>query len=63
MCRQGIAGTLLQACEAVAASAGFWTFFIQADLKQQDRYSLPFLYVIGRGKGVQGKGGGLECPK
>jgi len=36
-CRQGIAGKLLQACEGLAAAAGFWTFFIQAEVEQQDR--------------------------
>jgi GNAT superfamily N-acetyltransferase len=40
--RQGVAGKLLQACESVAAAAGFWTFFIQADLKQQDKSGAIF---------------------
>lgn len=41
--RQGIAGQLLKACEAIGAAAGFWTFYIQADLEQHDHSSiLPF---------------------
>lgn len=41
--RQGIAGHLLRACEAVGAAAGFWTFYIQADTEQHNHSTfLPF---------------------
>lgn len=34
--RRGIAGLLLAGCESVGSSAGFWTFFLLADLQQRD---------------------------
>lgn len=41
--RQGVAGQLLRACEAVGAAAGFWTFYIQADTEQHNHSTfLPF---------------------
>ena len=41
--RQGVAGQLLKACEAVGAAAGFWTFYIQADTEQHNHSTfLPF---------------------
>lgn len=31
-----MAGLLLRGCEAIGASAGFWSFYIQAALRQRD---------------------------